>query len=328
MPSNGESNSAEISAEIPMGTGDISLSIQKPGSSNHILGPNGWQSADYWFNGTPSEFSNDNVAWFSLPAQLVSHITYSNYSVFCRRSGNSTQIRTILTGGAMVAKPVHVSLPTGDIELPPLPTDFSQATLGSLSAVDEVGSAPQISFLQSEAVSSLPTAKPKVASRSAENVSASSAAVNAAVFDTSMAKQAPVSTTQQPRFDNNHPILFGLLAFTLLVIAVYFFGFRNTSVNEGANNAQIPVVTMQPETPLKTAPESSPETPPAKPEMPTKDESKIVESKTPEVKQGPKNLPSSVTPEPTRTVPAPEKEKPPGPPVPDLNSMVKEILNK
>ncbi len=137
MPSNGEANSAEISVEIPNGTGDISLSIHKAGSSNHILGPNGWQSADYWFNGVPSEMSNNNVAWFCLPAQLVEHITYSNYSVFCRRVGNSTNTRTILTGGALAAKPLHTHAPKGNIELPPLPADFSQEALGSLAAVDK-----------------------------------------------------------------------------------------------------------------------------------------------------------------------------------------------
>ena len=324
VPSNGDRNSAEISVEIPNGTGHISLSIQKSGSSNHILGPNGWQSADYWFNGSPSEVSNDKVAWFSLPAQLVVHITYSNYSVFCRRIGHSAHTRTILTGGALVAKPVHASLTKGDIELPPLPTDFSQAALGSLAAVEESDAAPEIPTVQSETVSTLPTAEPKVASHSAETVSAPPASEKAAVFDAPMPKQAPSSTTQQPRFDSNHPILLGLLAVIFLVIAVYFFGFRDTSRNDGANNVQPPVSTMKPETTPKTAPETAP----AKPEMPTKDGSKIVKPNLPEVKQAPTKFPSSVTSEPTQSVPTPEKAQPPGSSVPDLNRMVNEALKR
>ena len=356
LPSTGESNSAEISVEIPNGTGHISLSIQKSGSSNHILGPNGWQSADYWFNGTPSEVSNDNVAWFSLPAQLVAHITYSNYSVFCRRIGNSTFTRTILTGGALVAKPVHASLPKGDIELPPLPAEFSQAALGSLAAVEKPDAAPEIPTVQAETVSTHITAVPKVASHSAETVSAPPASERSSVFDVPMPKLEPSSSTQQPRVNSNHPILLGLLALIFVVIAVYFFGFRNTSRNDGTNNAQPPVSTMKPETAPETPPKTAPETPPktaaetppktaaetppktaaetppktarAKPEIPTKDGSNIVKPNLPEVKQAPTKFPSSVTSEPTQSVPTPEKAQPPSSSVPDLNRMVNEALKR
>lgn len=344
LPSNGESNSAEISVEIPSGIGHISLSIQKSGSSNHILGPNGWQSADYWFNSTPSEVSNDNVAWISLPAQLVAHITYSNYSVFCRRIGNSTSTRTILTGGALIAKPVHASLLKGDIELPPLPAEFSQAALGSLAAVEKPDAAPEIPTVQAETVSTHITAIPKVASHSAETVSAPPASERSSVFDVPKPKLEPSSSTQQPRVDSNHPILLGLLALIFVVIAVYFFGFRNTSKNDGTNNAQAPVSTMkpetEPETPPKTPPKTAPETPPktaletppksvpAKPEMPTKDGSKIVKPNLPEVKQAPTNFSSSVTSEPTQSVPTPEKAQPTGSPLPDLNRMVNEALKR
>jgi type IV secretory pathway VirB10-like protein len=171
-----------------------------------------------------------------------------------------------------------------------------------------------------------------------------------------MPKLEPSRSTQQPRVDSNHPILLGLLALIFVVIAVYFFGFRNTSRNDGTNNAQPPVSTMKPETapeilpktapeiPPKTAPETppktAPETPPktavetppktapAKPEMPTKDGSKIVKPNLPEVKQAPTKFPSSVTSEPTQSVPTPEKAQPPGSSVPDLNRMVNEALKR
>ena len=114
------------------------------------------------------------------------------------------------------------------------------------------------------------------------------------------------------------------------MIAVYFFGFRNTAKSDGANNAQPPVSTKQPETaPAKpeTAP-SKPETAPSKPEMPAKDGSKIVKPNLQEVRQAPTKFPSSVTSEPTQSVPTPEKAQPAGSSVPDLNRMVNEALKR
>ena len=194
--------------------------------------------------------------------------------------------------------------------------------------------------VQAETVSAHITAVPKVASHSAETVSAPPASERSSVFDVPMPKLEPSSSTQQPRVDSNHPILLGLLALIFVVIAVYFFGFRHTSINDGANNAQPPVSTMKPETapeilpktapetPTKTVAETPPKTAPAKPEMPTKDGSKIVKPNLPEVKQAPTKFPSSVTSEPTQSLPTPEKAQPPGSSVPDLNRMVNEALKR
>jgi hypothetical protein len=247
---------------------------------------------------------------------------------------------------------VHASSPKGDIELPPLPTDFSQADLGSLAAVEESDAAPAISTVQSETKSTLLTAESKVASHSAKTVLAPPASEKAAVFDAPMPKQAPSTIAQQPRLESNHPFLLGLLAVIFLVIAVYFLGFRDKSRNDGANNAQPSGSSMKPETPPKTPPETPPKTPPesppesppetrpktapetppktepAKPEIPTKDGSKIIKPNSQEVKQAPTKFPSSVTSEPTQSVPTPEKAQPPGSSVPDLNRMVNEALKR
>ena len=343
-PSNGEKNSAEISVEIPNGTGQISLSIQKSGSSNHILGPSGWQSADYWFNGTPSELSNDNVAWFSLPAQLVEHITYSNYSVLCRRIGSGTIARTILTGGALVAKPSHANAPKGDIELPPLPTGFSQASLGSLAAVDKTPQpdpapapepapipepVPEVVAVQPEVLAP-PVAEPELPAAITEPIATPTEPQPRAVFDAPMPKQLPSSTTQKPRSISNLPILLGVITAILMAFAVYFFGFRDSPSNDGANNAQPSTHSKKPETspapPVQKAPEPEPEPEPVKPAPALVN--KVTKPSAPEVKPPPKKSPTNTPVEPAKPAPPPEKEQPPAPSIPDLNRMVNEALKR
>lgn len=368
-PSNGERNSAEISVEIPNGTGQISLSIQKSGSSNHILGPSGWQSADYWFNGMPSEVSNDNVAWFSLPAQLVEHITYSNYSVLCRRIGSGTIARTILTGGALVAKPLHANAPKGDIELPPLPTGFSQASLGSLAAVDKTPKAVKEAPAVAEATAVVPEDQsthnanlidntpqpdpapapepahipepvlevvavqtevlaPKVPAAITEPISTPREPQPRAVFDAAMPKQLPSSTTQKPRSISNLPILLGVITAILMAFAVYFFGFRDSPSNDGANNAQPSMHSKKPETSpapqVQKAPEPEPE--PVKPAPVLGN--KVTKPSAPEVKPPPKKSPTNTPVEQAKPAQQPEKEQPPAPSVPDLNRMVNEALKR
>jgi hypothetical protein len=349
-PSNGEKNSAEISVEIPNGTGDISLSIHKAGSNNHILGPNGWQSADYWFNGTPSEVSKDNIAWFSLPTQLVEHITYSNYSVFCRRIGNTTSTRTILTGGALVAKPSHANVPKGDIELPPLPTGFSQASLGSLAAVDK---RPEVSAVQPDAVVS-PVVDSEVQAPIIEQIAAPPEAKQSAVIDAPIPKQAPSSSPEKPLSKSNMPILLGVSAAILLVIAVYFYGLRDTSKNDGVISAQPSAPVNKPEFQPTPPVEKAPEPEPTKPAPSPTPESKVTKSSASELKQPTKKSPTNTPVEPTKPAPtpekaqppvpsvqptntpvepakpapAPEKAQPPAPSVPDLNRMVNEALKR
>ncbi len=364
LPTNGEANSAEISVEIPYGTGDISLSIHKAGSSNHILGPNGWQSADYWFNGTPSEVSNDNVAWFSLPAQLVEHITYSNYSIFCKRESNSTSTRTILMGGALVARPSHVNAPKGDIELPPLPSGFSQATLGSLVAIDNkteaitsedpafkdsathtanlIGNKPQsgpahdpvpeVAAVKSEALEP-PVAEPEVQATKPEQVPTPPEDSSRAVFDAPMPKQPPSSTTQNPRSNSNLPILLGVVVAILLAFAVYFFAFRGSPSYDASKNAQPSAPAKKPDSPpappVQNAPEPELAKREAEPAKPAPEPgNKVNKPSAPEVKKSPQKLPTTTPVESPKPAPTPEKVQPPAPSVPDLNRMVNEALKR
>ena len=338
MPSGGEANSAEILVEIPSGTGDISLSIHRAGSSNHILGPNGWQSADYWFNGTPSEVNNDNVAWFSLPAQLVEHITFSNYSVFCQRAGNLTKSRTILTGGALVAKPTQANPAKGDVELPPLPKGFSQVVLGSLTAVEKTpewvaqasvvveesalivkdteshspnlvseqpapGTVPDsaIALVQPE-MGGPPPAQPIVPSRIVETVSTPPED-----------KLAPDTIGQKPRSNLNLPILLGALAVILLAILYYFFAIKESVTNNEGGNAPRPVQTNKPETtpapPVQKVPEPAPppQPEPAKPVAPPEPEKKVSKPSAPESKPASKKTSNNSIVEPVTSTPASEK---------------------
>ncbi len=359
LPSGGEANSAEILVEIPSGTGGISLSIHRAGSSNHILGPNGWQSADYWFNGTPSEVNNDNVAWFSLPAQLVEHITFSNYSVFCQRAGNLTKIRTILTGGALVAKPIQANPAKGDVELPPLPKGFSQAVLGSLAAVEKTPElVAQASVVVEEPALVLedtefhspnvvseqpaPEAVPDSAIASVQpemgGPSAAEPVVPSRIVETVSTppedKLAPDTIGQKPGSNLNLPILLGALAVILLAILFYFFAFKESVTNNEGVNAPRPVQTKKPETPpappVQKAPEPAPPSKPepAKPVAPPEPEKKISKPTAPESKPASKKTSSNSAAEPVTSTPAPEKPNPTSSPIPDLNRMVNEALKR
>ena len=350
MPLNGESNSADISVEIPAGIGGISLSIHRAGSSNHILGPNGWQSADYWFNGTPSEANSDSIAWFSLPGQLVEHITYSNYSVFCQRAGNSVKTRTILTGGALVAKPAQTNPTKGDIELPPLPTGFSQAALGSLATVEktpevvaEDNASQSANLVRKQPDPSLEDApkseassvEPVVPSIIAETLSTPAESKQDAVFDAPISKQAPIIVAQKPLSNSNLPILLGALVAILLAIAVYFFAFKNTPPANDGGSTPGPIQLNQPVTPPPTstdkkAPEPVPEPAkePVKSPAPSEPEKKVTKPSKIESKPATQKSPSNSPAEPVTSSPAPEKSQPVVSPIPDLNRMVNDALKR
>jgi hypothetical protein len=356
LASNGEANSAEISIEIPNGTGDISISIHKAGSSNHILGPNGWQSADHWFTITPIEVNNDHVGWFNLPAKLVKHITYSNYSVFCRRVGSPANTRSILTGGALVAKPSHTNAHKGAIELPPLPAGFPQAALGSFAVVDKTREVltevptvlekpavlpqdhathklnlfgktphsspePEFSPVQPQTIASS-VMEPEVTTPVTVPVSTHLEA------QPSPANQAHSSTTHKLGSGSNQHIILGVLAVILLAIAVYFFGFRDTSSVAEGNNTLSPALTKLPEPPPEPAPKSELAIPSKTPEPPSVPENKAGKLSAPEVKQPPKESPKTTPIEPAKPVPPLEKVQPAAPTIPDLNRMVNEALKR
>ena len=225
LPPNGETNYGEISAEIPNGVGEISLSIQRAGSSNQILGPNGWQSADYWFSSTPFEITSQNIGWFRLPLQLLKHITYSNYSVFCRRINNNNPSRTILTGGDLVSRPSPNDQLKSEIELPPLPNDFSQKPAESLTAIEK------ISVINSEGES-------KKAISSIDTVSSSDIKSEqnfaAAIPKEKTSNDAGITITK-----SKIPIVLGFIFLTFLILTgLYLANFNKASTKNDGENSQ------------------------------------------------------------------------------------------
>jgi len=345
LPSNGSANAAEISVEIPSGTGDISLSIHRAGSSNNILGPNGWQSADYWFNGTPSDVSDDSVAWFSLPPELVQHITYSNYSVFCRRIGNSLTNRTVLTGGALVSRPSLFSSTKGSIELPPLPTGFSQAAIGTIAAVEKPDitldehplvfeekpslnennarfqslDSHEISAEQSKEAPPPQTALKETHPISKEAIATPPEASSIAKFDVPITRAATSNIPQKPFPKSNLPVALGFLILVLLSIALYFANFRTASPNNDGTNVKTIVEPNIPATP-PTSPTQNGNRPVienakdvAKTVTPSEPDKKATKPSVTESNPPLKNKQSNSPSEPAKSVPAPAPAPAPTP---------------
>jgi hypothetical protein len=240
----------------------------------------------------------------------------------------------------LVAKPSHANAPKGDIELPPLPTGFSQASLGSLAAVDKTPQpdpapapepapipepVPEVVAVQPEVLAP-PVAEPEVPAAITEPIATTTEPQPRAVFDAPVPKQPPSSTTQKPRSISNLPILLGVITAILMAFAVYFFGFRDSPSNDGANNAQPSAHNKKPETSPAPPVQKAPEPEPVKPAPALGN--KVTKPSAPEVKPPPKKSPTNTPVEPAKPAPPPEKEQPPAPSIPDLNRMVNEALKR
>jgi hypothetical protein len=336
LPLNGETNYGEISAEIPNGVGEISLSIQRAGSSNQILGPNGWQSADYWFNSTPLEITSQNIGWFRLPTQLLKHITYSNYSVFCRRVNNSNPSRTILTGGDLVSRPSPNGQLKSEIELPPLPSDFSQKTAESLTAIEKI-SVTNLEGESKRAISSIHTASSSDF-KSEQNFAA-------AIPKETTSNNAGITNTK-----SKIPVILSFIFLTLLIlIGLYLANFNKESTKNDGGNSQASGNSSSNET--SSAPKNNDPRPvvdaspqksdDAKPRTePNKKNARTTVSNLPkpinQTDQTNGNLktePIDSTPKSDNAQPAapenskvPEKVNPAGSSIPNINEMVKDAL--
>jgi hypothetical protein len=339
LPPNGETNFGEISAEIPNGVGEISLSIQRAGSSNQILGPNGWQSADYWFSITPLEITSQNIGWFRLPSELLKHITYSNYSVFCRRINNNNPSRTILTGGDLVSRPSPNDQLKSVIELPPLPSDFSQKPAESLTALEK------ISVTNSEGESERVISSINTVSSSDINSEQSYAA---AIPKETTSNNAGITNSR-----SKMPIVLGFIFLTLLIlIGLYWANFNKESTKNDGGNSQAsgnsssnetsstpklsdprPVVDVSPQKSDDAKPRAEPN---------KKNAPKTVSNfpkpidQTDQTKGNLKTEPVDTTSKSDKAQPAapekkseiPEKVNPESSSVPNINDMVKEALKK
>ena len=123
---------ADIQIKVGDGSGDLEFAVHRAGAVDQILGPDGWQSSDYWFV-NKNVAVTDGTAWVHLPQAIVEHITYSNYRLLARL-GNGGEVRKgILSGGDLIARADLPSVNQG-VELPPLPSGM-EPSAASVSAV-------------------------------------------------------------------------------------------------------------------------------------------------------------------------------------------------
>lgn len=108
-PQSGASGGAEILLDLPrQGSGLSQFSIQRGGQSNHILGPSGWQSSDFWFE-SECQTVQGNAACVYLPPELVKLLSFSNYKILAKWRGEDETAQTILRGGDVVPHPLKGS---------------------------------------------------------------------------------------------------------------------------------------------------------------------------------------------------------------------------
>lgn len=102
LPQNDNRGANIVLAVPPEGSGTLQFGISRAGQSNQILGPLGWQSADYWFETESGELL-DGKAMVHLPEQLLNHLSFSNYRVLTRWANGSVTEQTYLQGGDLVS---------------------------------------------------------------------------------------------------------------------------------------------------------------------------------------------------------------------------------
>ncbi len=107
VPQSSPSGGAEILLDLPrQGSGLCQFSIQRGGQTNHILGPHGWQSSDYWFELECQTFQGKTACVYVGP-ELVKMLTFSNYRIAAKWRDEAEITQTILRGGDVVPHPIQ-----------------------------------------------------------------------------------------------------------------------------------------------------------------------------------------------------------------------------
>ncbi len=137
QPSTAGIGGADIKITVGEGTGDLQFAVHRAGVVDQILGPDGWQSSDYWFV-NKNVVVKKGTAWVHLPQVIVEHITYSNYHLLARLGKDGEVRRGVLSGGEMIARPDEPRVSSG-VELPPLPTSMqpNSVVADSVAVLDE-----------------------------------------------------------------------------------------------------------------------------------------------------------------------------------------------
>ena len=132
QPTIADSGGADIQIKVGEATGDLEFAVHRAGAVDQILGPDGWQSSDYWFVSKNVQIA-EGTAWVHLSKAIVEHITYSNYHLLARFSKDGEVRKGILTGGDLIARPDKPGVNSG-VELPPLPSSM-QPSLARAASV-------------------------------------------------------------------------------------------------------------------------------------------------------------------------------------------------
>lgn len=218
LPKSGQRDGADIILALPPeGSGPIQFVISRAGQSNHILGPNGWQSADYWFE---SESNNiqDHKAMVHLPAQLLSQFSFSNYKVLARWSGNTVTEQTYLMGGDLVPNPLQGQA-AQLVTKPTLPED----SIGRIAPTSVVSDLPPLpaSMVRSPAPTPTPAPEPEAIASPAPKADLSASTATAVA-----APDAPTGSDSSSPSKKYAIFLAGLL----LAGALAWFAMRSSSL--------------------------------------------------------------------------------------------------
>ena len=90
-----------IRLQTPKGSGDFEFLISRVGSTESVLGPDGWQPSESWFQISSNIVPDaEGMILVSVGPEIIQHLSLSNYTLTVRIKGGVDIERGILVGGA------------------------------------------------------------------------------------------------------------------------------------------------------------------------------------------------------------------------------------
>jgi len=90
---------AVIKIPAPAGEGEIEFEISRVGSSDNVLGNNGWQPSEHWFLIEGENIAEGIEVLIILEKNIVLNLGNLNYKITVRRVGQRSSIEGVLRGG-------------------------------------------------------------------------------------------------------------------------------------------------------------------------------------------------------------------------------------
>jgi hypothetical protein len=90
---------AVIKIPAPAGEGEIEFEISRVGSSDNVLGNNGWQPSEHWFLIEGENIAEGIEVLIILEKNIVLNLGNLNYKITVRRVGQRSFIEGVLRGG-------------------------------------------------------------------------------------------------------------------------------------------------------------------------------------------------------------------------------------